>query len=518
MSRMKKLISVLLAVALTVACASSFACTGFYVGKQASANGTTIIGHTVDASTTSQTVINVIERVENEPGRIFSEGWGDFSWPLPDTTYAYTATPFSGGICHNGVANEMGVAISAAVTCYISDEISAMDPVVDDGLSEGFLCALVGACCATAREGVDLLAKVIEEIGNSEQNTIFIADQNEAWYMETYTGHQWCAVRMPEDCVAVFGNQFMLGAVDPESEDVLYSEGLFTMPEEAGLAVYTEDGLMDLFATYSGNALANASNRRTWYGHFMLAPSTAGDYGTKTRYDLFYQPDEKVTLDEVFEVTRARFEGTQWCPETTGRMDQRVIGTEKQANVNAIEVYDDLPAAMSCVTWTCMANAEHSVYLPVSNLVTDVAESYKYEPARENMWGGVYDPKMAHVVFKRLCALSEQDRTYYGQGVRDYWHSVELELVESYPQVLAQTQQMYQTDPAAAAEYITDYTIALQEKAFDEANLMYDELTWYMIANTNAQKYSYDSSTMTMGDTLNWTPFTPSLALEEQAG
>ena len=68
-----------------------------------------------------------------------------------------------------------------------------------------------------------------------------------------------------------------------------------------------------------------------------------------TRYPLFYQPDEKVSLSDIFELTRSRFEGTQWDPEETGRPDIRVIGIERQVNCSAIEIYDDLPAAMSAV-------------------------------------------------------------------------------------------------------------------------------------------------------------------------
>lgn len=511
MRKMKRILALALVAVLALS-STALACTGFYVGKDASADGTAIIGHTVDASTTSQTYSEVVPGVKDQPGRIY-EIFNGVKYPLPDTTYQYTTTPFTWGIWDGGTANEMGVAISSAITCYVSDEIAEMDPTLDTGLSEGFMCALVGMCAATAREGVQVLADYIAEYGNAEQNSFFIADPNEVWYMETYTGHQWCAVKAPDDCVSVFGNQFMLGVVDLDSPDVLHSEGLVSMPEEHGLAVYDEKGNIDLFATYSGNALANASNRRTWYGHYMLAPSTAGEYGTKTRYDLFYQPDEKVTLDQVFEVTRARFEGTEWCPETTGRMDQRVIGTEKQANINAIQVYSDLPAPMACVTWTCLANAEHSVYIPQSNLITDVAEDYKYVPED----GNNMDEHLAHYIYKRLCALAEQDRTYYGQGVRDYWKSVEAKEIAEFPQILAETRSLYETNHAAAAKYITDYTINLQNQNLADAKTMFNELMWYMIANTNAQKYNYDGSTMTMGDTITQTPFVPSLLETEDA-
>lgn len=499
---MKKLMSLVLVLVLAMSCTSAFACTGFYVGKGASANGTIMIGHTVDSWTSAQSVTWVVDRVENEPGRTYVVAEG-VEFPLPDTTFKYTTTPFTYGIWDGATINENGVGCTAAITCYATDEIKALDPLTENGLSEMFLCRLVALCATTAREGVEVLAKYIEMFGSAEHNTILLADQNEAWYMETYTGHQWCAVKMPEDCVAVFGNQFMLGAVDAESEDVMCSAELFTLPEENGLAVYTEDGAMDLFATYSGGVLRDGNNLRTWYGHVLFAPSTAGEYATETRYDLFYQPDEKITLNDVFDMTRSRYEGTEYCPEDKEdyAYDTRVIAIERQMNIGVIELYDSLPAEMSGVTWVCTADAEHSVYLPISNLVTDLADVFEYVPETDGP-----DENCAHYLLKRLCALSKQDRAWYGQGVRDYWNEVEEALVEEYPTILADTLALYESDPEAAKAYITEYTIGVQEKAVEDANSMFDELMWYVISNTNTSK-----------DPHSFDPFVPSLLTELQA-
>ena len=72
------------------------ACTGYYVGKDASENGTYIIGHTVDAFTTFQSKQVVVPH-SDEPGRTFQiamtidqmfagENPELPTIPLPDTT------------------------------------------------------------------------------------------------------------------------------------------------------------------------------------------------------------------------------------------------------------------------------------------------------------------------------------------------------------------------------------------------------------------------------------------------
>ena len=117
--------------------------------------------------------------------------------PLPDVTYQYTSTPFIEGIYDNAVANEMGVTMTGSVTTYISDGIRTADPYTEDGASEMWISGYIAAVSATAREAVENYGKIMETYGSSESNTFMIADQTEAWYLESYSGHQWVAVKMP---------------------------------------------------------------------------------------------------------------------------------------------------------------------------------------------------------------------------------------------------------------------------------------------------------------------------------
>lgn len=88
--------------------------------------------------------------------------------------------------------------MTGSVTTYISDGIMAADPYVQDGASETWISGYIAAVSATAREAVENYGKIMETYGSSESNTFMIADQQEAWYLESYSGHQWVAVKMPE--------------------------------------------------------------------------------------------------------------------------------------------------------------------------------------------------------------------------------------------------------------------------------------------------------------------------------
>ena len=164
----------------------AFACTAVYVGKDASADGTTIIAKSNDYQAVWPNYVEVTERVENEPGRAMPIDNGKTVLaPLPDTTYRYTSTPWmdsataTNGLAHDATvcANEYGVVMEMSITSFSNKAALAADPLIEHGLSEFTAVDLVICQSATAREAVEVLCGLIDEYGSSEVNIAFIADQ-----------------------------------------------------------------------------------------------------------------------------------------------------------------------------------------------------------------------------------------------------------------------------------------------------------------------------------------------------
>ena len=67
---------------------SALACTGVYVGKDVSDQGTYIIARSEDQSQGDYNKMFLVQpRVENVPGRYIEDTATGFKIPLPDTTY-----------------------------------------------------------------------------------------------------------------------------------------------------------------------------------------------------------------------------------------------------------------------------------------------------------------------------------------------------------------------------------------------------------------------------------------------
>ena len=111
----------------------------------------------------------VRERTYNKKGEVFEDATNGFKYELPEVSYKYTAVPDvtpEQGVFDEAGFNEHGVSISATVSASANDNIKKVDPYVEEGLAESALTTVVLPSVKTAREGVELIAKIVEEKGS----------------------------------------------------------------------------------------------------------------------------------------------------------------------------------------------------------------------------------------------------------------------------------------------------------------------------------------------------------------
>lgn len=485
MKKTLRILSVLLAGTMLLS-TSALACTGVYVGKDVSDQGTYLLARSEDQGQSDYNKMFLVQpRVDNVPGRFIEDTATGFKIPLPDTTWQYTYVPDytrgDDGMYPGSCTNEHGVSITGTVSTSTCEKWEEADPFIEPGLREAILPAAVAAVATSARNAVDVLLGYVDEYGSEEGNTVMICDQNEAWFVEIYSGHHYCAMKMPDDQVAVFGNHNMIGLVDPKAtpeDGYIYSEGLFELIDELDLAV-KEGELYHLAKSVTENTREPYNNMRNWGGMKLLAPSLAGDtYDNDNFYPLFYAPDEKVSVLDVMDIYRYRYEGTPIDVNLEGQEGNRVISTTNSSQIHILQTFSDWPAQCSAINWIALGNGEHTVFVPFFSGITDTAEAYKVD-------GDTYNPQGAYWMFKRLCTLGQLDRDLYGNGVRAFWKQQEAlmyqQMLDAAPTMLAK----YAESREAGADYVTGLGIQMSEWEMKLSNNLYQKLLTCVTHNIN---------------------------------
>ena len=380
------------------------ACTGFIIGKDLTTDGSTLYGRTEDLEPNHNKNFVVRERKYNKAGDKFVDETNGFSFDLPAVSYKYTAvpdvTPEQGGFDEAGV-NEEGVSISATVSASANDDIQKVDPYVKDGIAESALTSVVLPHVKTAKEGVELLSKIVREKGAAEGNIVTIADKTGVWYMEILSGHQYAAIKFPDDKYAVFPNTFFLGIVDKnDTENTILSADLEKIAQDAG--TYKEiNGSFHVAQSYNP-PLAEADRSRVWSGIKALDPNADVQYDDEY-FELMHSTSDKLSLRDAMNLQRNRLEGTDFKPQDQMELDGKGIPDKTKAdpvykypisNPNVMEAHifqlkDNLPANTGGgILWLAMGSPRNAPYLPYYGNISNTSQPYQEMSTayNENSW------------------------------------------------------------------------------------------------------------------------------------
>lgn len=380
------------------------ACTGFIIGKDLTTDGSTLYGRTEDLEPNHNKNFVVRERKYNKAGDKFVDETNGFSFDLPAVSYKYTAVPDvtpEQGVFDEAGFNEEGVSISATVSASANDDIQKVDPYVKDGIAESALTSVVLPHVKTAKEGVELLAKIVREKGAAEGNIVTIADKTGVWYMEILSGHQYAAIKFPDDKYAVFPNTFFLGSVDKnDTENTILSADLEKTARDAG--TYKEiNGSFHVAQSYNP-PLAEADRSRVWSGIKALDPNADVNYDDEY-FELMHSTSDKLSLRDAMNLQRNRLEGTDFKPQDQMELDGKGIPDKTKAdpvykypisNPNVMEAHifqlkDNLPASTGGgILWLAMGSPRNAPYLPYYGNISNTSQPYQEMSTsyNENSW------------------------------------------------------------------------------------------------------------------------------------
>lgn len=197
--------------------APALASHAFYVGKDLTSNGATLVGGTGEE--VSSHWLQIFPAADHAPNATITVGVTEDA-VMPGVlmnisqvahTFRYLSMEYSDfegfpAPLTNGGINEKGVAVRD-VWADNRPELIDLTPNPQHGLQYSDLARIVLERASTAREGVELIGQLIAEYGYADYggNTHLIADKDEGWTVWEMSGGQklWAAERLGSDTVRV---------------------------------------------------------------------------------------------------------------------------------------------------------------------------------------------------------------------------------------------------------------------------------------------------------------------------
>ena len=460
---------------------SALACTQMYMGKNLTADGNTYYGRAEDFDKRYLKHYGIEE--SHAPGFTYSSDESGFVYTSNKTTYRYSYVrdhPSQwderwDAYSEAGI-NEKGVSCSATLTTNMNADAKAADPLTDTGIGEYSYGSVILGESAKAREGVELLGKIIDEQGTCGNDQLIIADNNETWLFAALSGHQWIAMKLADDVASLNPNIGNLNYdVDlNDAENCLHSEGIESMPKDNGFAEYT-DGNFDVAKTYGERLDKTGRHQWTRYvqgrDYFMKPLTKDVDYtivndgsvgaAVSEIQPLFFKPGKSGW--STFELIRAFGNRGEKAPGLNANTDGvYAIGTETNTEINLFQIRRGLDPEVATIQWEMLSRAAYSVAIPLySALMTEVSPYFSDQTvsfdhcAEKDIVNNEEPENSINYVLMDISSLCFENPDTLGTSVRAYLDALQNELIEQNKEV----------DAAMLAETTTEGRTALANKA-----------------------------------------------------
>lgn len=492
---MKKILLRLMFLAMLVALLPvqvAQACSAFIVGKDLTADGSTLFGRTEDypyapdGGRHNQNYVVVPDKTYKDGDKIEDESNG-FTYPHLANEMKYTAVYDSdrdngsnGNFAAHGF-NELGVAMTATVSATPNDKVLKEDPLVKDGLPEASLVDLALPRAKTAREVIETVAKVLDEKGSAEGNIIVAADKNELWYMEILSGHQYVAIKFPTNKYAVFANTYYLGHVDlNDKENVIASKDVEEVAKKADNYKTDKDGNFMIAKSYGPDKYMERNRSRTYAGIKWMDPQAKVNYDDEA-FDLLREPtdpNKKYTVHDVIAEQRNRFEHlpeykaddlVEVGKKIDGNVYKYALGNENVIDAHVYQIKPNLPNAFGGVMWLGLAQSRNTPYVPFYGNVEDTYEAFKNRSTK-------YDGKSWYWTVWHIDQMVMKYPEIFGNSIQEKWKEKEAEWDKEQTERDAKYANYTDEQAKAAGPEVTKEALERSEKIFKEIKAVEAEM------------------------------------------
>ena len=504
---------------------TSFACTNFIVGKQASADGSVFVTYNADSFGAFMPLYHY-PAAKHQPGDMRKV----YDWDSHKYLGEIAEAPETYNVIGN--TNEWQVTIGET-TFGGREEMVDSTGVID----YGSLIYITLQRAKTAREALQIMTSLVEQYGYcSEGETFSVADKDEAWMLEMMgcgpdrskeAGRTvWVAVRIPDDAIAAHANQsritqfldgrytpvkikdlqkkFPIDGKKPVPNLVIYSDNILRYARTMGWF----DGKDADFSYNAAYAAPDFSGRRycearvwSFFNRFAddfskYVPYAAGIEKDAEPMPLWIIPNKKVTLQMLREAMRDHYEGTPFALDSDigGGMfemphrlsplsykvdgkdyfNERPISTFQTAWSFISQMRASLPREIGGCFWFGNDDGNMVAYTPMYNCMTRLPKCFSGEGADDitfSMDNAYWVCNwVSNMVYPRYSLMFPTL-----QAVRD-------SLDASYDKLQAQTEvQALALEGDARVKFLTNYSC----QKGDEMIARWQQLAFHLIVKFN---------------------------------
>lgn len=388
------------------------ACTTIIVGKDTTHEGKTLIARTSDT----------IDARRAKNLKIYYD---------KDATKSYIGLPYwdlqddKENDMSQVTTNAYGLSLSATQTIRSNPYVLSLDPPTDleNGVAEPNIPHLIMTQATSALEGVNLLGAAIEAKGVASKKGfgVLFADSKEAWYLETLSGHQWVAVKIPENAYFAAANgPGQIQEYAPEKHQYLFSHYKGQTPlefaQQNNIARTNNQAQFDFRKTFGD--IANSINPRVNYvrvayiQHLLNPDTQKFDLSTVNNgtYPMFLTPKYKISVDSIKNVLGSHYaEYNDIDPLRIYDKDKhpkilyRSIAHLNTSNAHVTLVnnsVNDSDPNINNLEYIALGMPTISFYLPIYYGITEVPQALKGATNKANL-----DDENIFWQFRKLQAL-----------------------------------------------------------------------------------------------------------------
>jgi dipeptidase len=214
-------------------------------------------------------------------------------------------------------------------------------------------------------------------------------------------------------------------------------------------------------------------------------------------YPLWIEPDEKLSLEDVFDIMRDHYEGTpydmtkgidagpygtpnRWRPmnwniDGVDYTWERPISTQQSGFTYVSQSRRTMPDAVGGCLWYGVDDTYFTCYVPLYCGITEVPPSFARGELSRFSWDSAW------WVFNFVANFANLKYSYMREDIQAVQKELEGNLLALQPVIEKTALELHERDPALAKRFLTDYSVSHGERIVDR----WTELAEFLITKYN---------------------------------